>query len=126
MDRPEQERLFTCASSVETAIGLLDLDRLRVIFRALFDEADRRLQRTGYDHDEIEIRRFLRCNRKSGMTIRISTDSLADRKTLIKHLQSGLVRGTIGECANPDVLDHVVVAQAEIDVVRDDWKWYGG
>jgi len=125
MDRPEQDRLFTCAAPLETPIAALDVPRLRVVFRDLFDEADRRLQRTGYDHDEIEIRRFLRCQRRDGETIRISADSLADRTILIQRLQSELAGGMGSEWADSGALADAVITRAEIDIVRDDWKWYG-
>ncbi|MFQ5463488.1 MAG: hypothetical protein ACE5E5_12805 [Phycisphaerae bacterium] len=125
MDRPEQERLFTCTAPLETAIEALELDRLRVVFRELFDEADRRLQRTGYDHDEVEVRRFLLCRRRGGETVRISTDSLADRTILIKRLQRQLGDGVGSESVSPADLTDVIVVRAEIDIVRDDWKWYG-
>ncbi len=125
MERPDQKRLFTCAAPVKTAVASLDLDRLRVIFRDLFDDADSKLQREGFDHDEIEIRRFLLCRRQDGTTLRINTDSLADRKTLLEQLQREVIgSGDLADGEN--VLTDGTIVQAEIDVVRDDWKWYGG
>lgn len=87
----------------------LDLRELRARYADLIDRATEKLMRTGYDLDDVEIVRMLRCRDDTGRETAVEARWLADVARLQKE-----VAETIGACG----YGRIVVRSLAVSIVH--------
>jgi hypothetical protein len=107
--------------TIDVTLEDVALPHLRECYRELFDLADRDVQRAGLDQDDVELWRSLVCRIDDGAERTVRVAFISDETVFRAE-----VRRNLGGDSGQSCQGLVTVLAAQVDIVHDRWRWYGG